>query len=198
MNYSFDKTERMTQQDDDRSFNVIDQSSHEPGVPPTGIGGPSESREGRMDGASLPRNPRSKLVDYTLNRNPKYTCRSIEKLETDLTTLKMSRRSSDSDCLHSPALEKATKTHMPTCRSIETGSFMFEGRLHLPEERVDFMFKIQPKRSSKSDREGLLATLQPPASSPRIRGRRSKLFSSFTKTNMVSLPKRNNSAPSHM
>ena len=188
----------MTPRDEHPSSNMIDHLSHETGVPTTATGSPSESRDGQMDGASLPFNPRRKLIDYTLNRNPNYTCRSIEKLETDLTTLKMSRRSSDSDCLRSPLLEKATKTHMPTCRSIETGSFMFEERLHLPDERVDFMFKIQPKRSSKSDREGLLATLQPPASSPRIRGRRSKLFSSFTKTNMVSLPKRNNSAPSHI
>lgn len=192
MNYCLDKTERPTQLNEDRSANMIDQLSHETGVP-------SESSPANsIDSISLPFTPRRKLVDYTLNRNPKYTCRSFEKLEGSFSTLHMSRCSSDLECRRSPTVEKAMKTHMPTCRSIETGSFMFQERHHLPEERIDFMFKIQPKRPSKSDREGLLATLQPPTSSPRIRGRRSQLFSSFTKTNMVSLPKRHHSAPSQM
>jgi hypothetical protein len=192
MNYCLEKSERATQLDEDRSAKMIDQLSRDAGVP--SASNPSESR----DGSALPFTPRRKLVDYTLNRNPKYTCRSFEKLEGGFSTLQMSRRSGDFECFRSPTLGKATKTHMPTCRSIETGSFIFEERLHLPEERIEFMFKIQPKRSSKSDREGLLATLQQSASSPRIRGRRSQLFSSFTKTNMVSVPKRNHSAPSQM
>lgn len=146
-------------------------------------------------GDSLPKKQRIQFIDYTQNRNPSYeTDTSFERLNGFPNA---TFASTDKDrCDQSSSLSDRKSTYIFGRQSIDTGAFLYEKRPYSTEERIDFMFKVQPKQARKSSREDLLAALQPRSSVPRQREHLSRMFNSTpNKISRGQVAKRNHSAP---
>ena len=146
-------------------------------------------------GDSLSRKKRIQFIDYTQNRNPRYeTDTSFERLH-GLPNATFASPNQES-CDQSSSLSDRKSPYVFGRQSIDTGAFLYEKRPHSTEERIDFMFKIQPKQARKSSREDLLAALQPRSFTPRQREHLSRMFNPIpNKISRVQVPKRNHSVP---
>ena len=143
----------------------------------------------------LPRRQQIQLIDYTQNRNPRYTRdTSFERVQV---FPKDSFAGNRSDCRERVSeLSDRKLSSIPGRQSIDTGSFLFEKRPHSSEERIEFMFKVPQKQARKSSREDLLATLYPRSSMPRQREHLARMFNSIpNKISRRHVPQRNHSAP---